>query len=51
MKSLAKMYVWPQDLENDIEDMVHLCDECQHNQANITFCFTEALELAIKASD
>jgi len=51
MKSLARMYVWPPGLENDIEDMVNSCDECQHNQANITFCSTEALELAIKASD
>ena len=34
MKSLARMYVWWPGLENDIEETVRLCDECQLNQSN-----------------
>ena len=34
MKSLARMYVWWPGLENDIEESVRLCNECQLNQSN-----------------
>ena len=34
MKALARMYVWWPGLENDIEETIRLCDECQLNQSN-----------------
>ena len=34
MKSLTRMYVWWPELDKDIEESVHSCNECQLNQSN-----------------
>ena len=34
MKSLTRMYVWWPELDKDIEESVHSCNECQLNQLN-----------------
>ena len=47
MTALARMYVWWPGLENDIEESVRLCDECQLNQSNPMLA-PQSMELANK---